>query len=271
MWSLGKLSTTQVTGCWFQLFFFASPVLGWLLRLVFLFFDDFSNAQNRSFFVVKMAYWCNRLAFYLYCVSMPLMGPVYNPSPPPAIPGLKHVALGYHMLIVGGMAAILDIFFAVRECVMKPTVPADDDEELSELDVEEVNQSMDSMGSLEIQNGKPQFSTRNDLYNLIAGFQLSTRYIIQLWTASRCLKSLLWVSSYVCSSFVHSGLWLDLMLDLIEILKLSHMLAFILIVQLVEVVHGLFSDGFMEDKNLRQAPMVFPIPLLELHSLAHGP
>ncbi|CAL1156249.1 unnamed protein product [Cladocopium goreaui] len=94
-----------------------------------------------------MAYWCNRLAFYLYCVSMPLMGPVYNPSPPPAIPGLKHVALGYHMLIVGGMAAILDIFFAVRECVMKPTVPADDDEELSELDVEEVNQSMDSMGN----------------------------------------------------------------------------------------------------------------------------
>jgi hypothetical protein len=63
---------------------------------------------------------------------------------------------------------------------MKPTVPADDDEELSELDVEEVNQSMDSMGSLEIQNGKPQFSTRNDLYDLIAGFQLSTRYIIQL-------------------------------------------------------------------------------------------
>ena len=63
---------------------------------------------------------------------------------------------------------------------MKPTVPADDDEELSELDVEEVNQSMDSMGSLEIQNGKPRFSTRNDLYDLIAGFQLSTRYIIQL-------------------------------------------------------------------------------------------
>lgn len=48
------------------------------------------------------------------------------------------------------------------------------------------------------------------------------------------------------------------MLDLIEILKLSHMLAFILIVQLVEVVHGLFSDGFMEDKNLRQAPHGFP-------------
>lgn len=108
-----------------------------------------------------MAYWCNRLAFYLYCVSMPLMGPVYNPSPPPSIPGLKHVALGYHMLIVGGMAAILDIFFAVRECVMKPTLP---DEEMSELDVEEVNSSMDSMGSLESRNGKPQFSTRNGLY-----------------------------------------------------------------------------------------------------------
>ena len=61
------------------------------------------------------------------------------------------------------------------------------------------------------------------------------------------------------------------MLDLKEILNLSHMLAFILIVQLVDLVHGLFSDGFMEDKNLRQAPMVFPIRLLELHSLAHGP
>ena len=65
------------------------------------------------------------------------------------------------MLIVGGMAAVLDIFFAVRECVMQPTVP---DEELGELDVEEVNSSMDSMGSLESRNGKPQFSTRNDLY-----------------------------------------------------------------------------------------------------------
>ena len=143
--------------------------------------------------MVKLAYWCNRLAFYLYCVSMPLMGPVYNPSPPPSIPGLKHVALGYHMLIVGGLAALLDIFFAVRECVMKPTVPADD--ELSELDVEEVNQSMDSMGCLDNRNPKPLFSSRNDLNNglydlIIFDSWFSLIYTVH-HTTSNGLKSLL--------------------------------------------------------------------------------
>ena len=105
--------------------------------------------DRRSHFVVKVAYWCNRFAFYLYCVSMPLMGPVYNPSPPPPIPGLAHIALGYHMLLVGAVAAVLDIFFAFRDCVVDPDRPAvGEPDELSDVEVEEVNRSMDSMGSM---------------------------------------------------------------------------------------------------------------------------
>ena len=99
--------------------------------------------RRKSLLVVKLAYWCNRMAFYLYCVSMPLMGPVYNPDPPPAMPGFKHVALGYHMLVVGGLAAVLDIFFAIRDCVVRRP-----DDDLSDFP-EEVNRNMDSMGDMD--------------------------------------------------------------------------------------------------------------------------
>ncbi len=77
------------------------------------------------------------------------MGPVYNPSPPPPIPGLAHIALGYHMLLVGAVAVVLDIFFALRDCLVDPERPSvAEHDELSDVEVEEVNRSMDSMGSM---------------------------------------------------------------------------------------------------------------------------
>ena len=55
--------------------------------------------------MVKVAYWCNRLAFYLYCASMPLMGKVYNPEPAaPDLEGWSLYIQSVHHLVLGHSA-----------------------------------------------------------------------------------------------------------------------------------------------------------------------
>lgn len=106
--------------------------------------------------VATLAYWCNRFAFYLYCGSMPLMGAVYNPSPPPdsnmeLLETLKHFVVGYHMLIILGIAFVLDLWFSIRGFVRSvPEVSGGDDDMAVAQEsgyMEDVSRTMDSMGS----------------------------------------------------------------------------------------------------------------------------
>ncbi|CAE7172227.1 ANK1, partial [Symbiodinium pilosum] len=95
-------------------------------------------------------------AFYLYCGSMPLMGQVYNPSPPPdssmeSLETFKHFVVGYHMLIILGIAFALDLWFTIRGMVRHlPEADGEEDGAVITMDstyMEDVSRTMDSMGN----------------------------------------------------------------------------------------------------------------------------
>ena len=74
-----------------------------VLLLVFIGLKCLKKTRRmQGFQVVKVAYWCNRLAFYLYCASMPLMGKVYNPEPAaPDLEGWSLYIQSVHHLVLG--------------------------------------------------------------------------------------------------------------------------------------------------------------------------
>mmetsp|Transcript_45537 Transcript_45537/g.106465 ORF Transcript_45537/g.106465 Transcript_45537/m.106465 type:complete len:902 (-) Transcript_45537:45-2750(-) len=113
------------------------------------------HSRKVCFTASSLAYWCNRGAFYMYCGSMPLMGEVYNPTPHASrirdFETFKHFVVGYHMLIILGIALALDVWFATRDACK--TAPSDEEVEQTVVSqdsseyMEDVSRSMDAMGS----------------------------------------------------------------------------------------------------------------------------
>eukprot|EP00439_Symbiodinium_sp_Y106_P016003 s2504_g2.t1 len=171
--------------------------------------------------VATLAYWCNRFAFYLYCGSMPLMGAVYNPSPAPdsnmeLLETLKHFVVGYHMLIILGIAFVLDLWCSIRGLVRSvPEVSGGDDMAVAQESgyMEDVSRTMDSMGNRAlllvgfIQHASARFVSLNQPAVVYLTFVSTTQIRRQGLTMSRKTKYFTSILLRVCDVIFKFGVF----------------------------------------------------------------